>query len=1475
MKLQIIECLDYYYNNKSAIFIFGKIDEKDENGEYKTVTLITNDYDLEFYIKRPSWFKNTSKDSFLMDIINRYNEDNSSHKYHKDITLEDVEISLGHVYKNIRGYNKEFDEFIKFSFKKLNMMNRIKYYFKSIGERFKPIKININGRSNMFTPELFNSELNSLYHFFHVNDINSCGWLEVDVNTCYKNSGTYKRTKSNYEFYIENWKKSVKVINPGIFGNMKICSFDIECISDTGAFPVPENDKDYIIQIGMANCIYNKPELDKNYIVVLDTCDKFDEDTTVIVCKTEKELLLKWMRLMDETNPDILVGYNINGFDFNYIISRCEKYGIDKELYKYMSRLKEKGDKKFYKCKKYVKTAVSAGMGENKFITMDIPGRCIFDVSSYMRTFHHEKFDSYKLDHISEKLLGQKKDDVSPKQIFQFQKENSYKRGLIAKYCIQDCRLVNLLVQKLCIIENLFGMASTCYVNPNSLLIRGQSNKGFSLLSKKCMEYNYIIPFYKVNRDSNESYSGAFVLTAISGCHYFPVSCLDFSSLYPSCMISHNLCISSYLEEENIKEVPKEDQVVVNANIGFEDKDEKLHNFYKPKKLEDLGVIPKILIDLLNKRKECKKLMKKEKDQFKKNVLDGLQLAYKVTANSMYGLLGDRYSQFYKPQVAESVTATGRNMLIIAQDKVREHYPGSRIIYGDSITSDSPLLLKNKNTNNIEIKQIDELFNIDDNKSRYEGLKLKDTIESNRREKEKNTANNYQIWTSEGWSDIKYVIRHKCNKKIYGINTHTGYVNVTEDHSLMNENKEKIKPTDCNIGTKLFQKYLNEFNKNNDTFIEEIDLRNDINKYIWNDCNFYKCNKCEKYYNSKYYYWCEKYSKRNQKNYYKRELKCKLCRSNKNIFKLSNKILYKQQYKLTKDEAFVFGFFNRVGSCEKYNTKSGIKYTWTLNNNNLERLNNLKNILEKVEGFKFKILDTLKSSGVYKLVQFSENSKYMVEKYRKMFYNKDKYKIIPTCILNGNEEIKKSFLKGYYEADGSKTGQYNINKQLELTIKGQIGTAQFTYLLKSLGYNVNVCRYKTRHNIFRLRTFSYNRNELNAIKFMEDKTEHYKNQYVYDIEIVDKHHNFQGGIGDIIVFNTDSVFVSFKIKDHDKKCLFNKCNEEKRQKLYHKLKEKLIKKYGEDEYTINLKMLMFDNKKYKECECGEMEDLLSKEALQYSIDISLKAEKLIKEKYLQSPHGLIHPHNLEYEKTYLPYILLTKKRYIGYKYEFNTKDFKLDYKGLALKRRNYCKWVKMIYKEIVEKLLHKHDTNELFIYLKNILIDTLNNKYPVEDFKITKTIKSITSYKNIQVKEYKNVKGKTVSISSYNELQNDEDKRIIQSKSHIMLNELIRMKDPGEAYNINERIPYCFIVPKEKVRKGDLQYKFINTPKYIVQDDYNINYQMYIDKQLLKPLSDLFNLRDVKNEFVNYMKVFSKMSELKSNGYSNILELYE
>jgi DNA polymerase elongation subunit (family B) len=322
----------------------------------------------------------------------------------------------------------------------------------------------------------------------------------------------------------------------------------------------------------------------------------------------------------------------------------------------------------------------------------------------------------------------QAKDDIKPNDIFRLQKGTASDRAIIGKYCIKDCELVNILIAKLDIITNNIAMANVCSVPLNYIFVRGQGIKIFSLVAKKCRKKGYIIPVIQrpwrskeeqqeLDDNKKAAYEGAYVFEPKAGVYFEPITVLDFKSLYPSAMIGRNLSHEKILfngENDNLPNTVYHDIIYDNTQcdnhhctthhcINVDCKIEhpiitcnisdckeihcKTHcqfsqEFKDGKQV--LGIIPEILDDLLNAREYAKQLMKKEKDVFKQNIFNGLQLAYKITANSLYGQTGSEVSQIALKHIAACTTATGKELLRFSQTKIEQKYKGADVIYGDT-----------------------------------------------------------------------------------------------------------------------------------------------------------------------------------------------------------------------------------------------------------------------------------------------------------------------------------------------------------------------------------------------------------------------------------------------------------------------------------------------------------------------------------------------------------------------------------------------------------------------------------------------------------------------------------------------------------------------------------------------------------------------------------------------------------------------
>jgi DNA polymerase elongation subunit (family B) len=279
-------------------------------------------------------------------------------------------------------------------------------------------------------------------------------------------------------------------------------------------------------------------------------------------------------------------------------------------------------------------------------------------------------FDKYKIS------WCQAKDDVTPQDIFRLQEGTSADRSIVAKYCLQDCILVNKLLEKLQVVSNNVAMSNVCSVPLQYIFMRGQGIKIFSLVAKKCKEKNHVIPVIKKKwvdpklpvvhdtEEDPEGFEGATVLKPVKGVHYAPIAVLDYASLYPSSMIHRNISHECLVIDSQYGDLPEYDYY----DITFYNNDgSPTICKYAKKKNGELGIIPEILNDLLTARKNTRAKIETETDPFKRQVLDGLQLAFKMTANSLYGQTGASTSAIYLRDIAASTTATGREMLNCAR----------------------------------------------------------------------------------------------------------------------------------------------------------------------------------------------------------------------------------------------------------------------------------------------------------------------------------------------------------------------------------------------------------------------------------------------------------------------------------------------------------------------------------------------------------------------------------------------------------------------------------------------------------------------------------------------------------------------------------------------------------------------------------------------------------------------------------------
>ena len=491
---------------------------------------------------------------------------------------------------------------------------------------------------------------------------------------------------------------------------------------------LPKLQGDAIIQIGTTVHRYGSDEIIYRHIHTLKSCDRID-NVHVSCYENEGMMLQAWKGLIQQLDPDILTGYNIFGFDMPYLWDRAQELGLT-QFGVGFGRLSERN------CQLLEQKLASSALGENFMYYLDIDGVVSIDMYKVMQRDH--KLDSYKLDYVAQMFLGDHKNDLSPNEIFSKYLGTSADRKVIAEYCIQDCALVNRIFHKLKVLENNAGMGNVCSVPLSYLFMRGQGIKIFSLVANECRKNNFVIPVLSNWRDDNEKidevgYEGAIVLPPKEGMYLDDyIVTLDFASLYPSSMIERNLSHDCYVYDPKYDNLPGIDYKTITYDIYEGTGDEKTRIGEQVCKFVQLpngekGIIPRILMMLLKQRKLTRKKMEYEtlttkdgsysglikenetvyivqdvekntsisiaKDivlerkatynPFEQAVLDAMQLAYKVTANSLYGQIGSRTSQIYLKDIAACTTATGRERIMHAKEFVENTY-GTDVIYGDT-----------------------------------------------------------------------------------------------------------------------------------------------------------------------------------------------------------------------------------------------------------------------------------------------------------------------------------------------------------------------------------------------------------------------------------------------------------------------------------------------------------------------------------------------------------------------------------------------------------------------------------------------------------------------------------------------------------------------------------------------------------------------------------------------------------------------
>jgi len=517
--------------------------------------------------------------------------------------------------------------------------------------------------------KIYESNLDPVLRLMHRTGIQSTGWLDTG-DDC--EPGHVANT--DIDLTCKNWRNLKPVDDPET-APFVVASVDIECNSSTGKFPDADIEGDACFQIAISLCKFGSDEpYDKTCLCYKKT-DSHLDGCNIVSFDTEREMLEAFQRYLHEKDVDIITGWNIFGFDLEYLMKRAI---ITRCNLKFFQLSKLRG----HNCELKLKKLSSSALGDNDLKLVSMPGRFIFDLFHEVKKGY--KLDSYKLDNVSKLYLGDNKIDMPAKEMFARYKEGDpVKLREVAEYCIKDTLLPHRLLSKLCILINLLEMAKATWVPLCYLVERGQQIKVFSQLTKKAREMGFMVPTIQYGQLGDQGYEGATVLEAQKGAYYKPITALDFEGLYPSIMMAHNLCYSSLVMDPKYENVPGVEyetfEIPVPSKVEGQPPTKRVCKFAQ-------GVptlLPSILLELKQFRKQAKKDMAASKGALKA-MYNGKQLAYKISMNSVYGFTGASKGMLPCVNIASTVTTKGRSMIDETKEYVEKNFPGAKVRYGDT-----------------------------------------------------------------------------------------------------------------------------------------------------------------------------------------------------------------------------------------------------------------------------------------------------------------------------------------------------------------------------------------------------------------------------------------------------------------------------------------------------------------------------------------------------------------------------------------------------------------------------------------------------------------------------------------------------------------------------------------------------------------------------------------------------------------------
>ena len=357
---------------------------------------------------------------------------------------------------------------------------------------------------------------------------------------------------------------------------------------------------------------------------------------TRILKGEEKQIIEQFVKVVEELDPDIVSGYNIDGYDLPVLVERGKAHKID-EL-----RLGRNHEGFFH-------------LGE-RFWRVD--GRIITDVWWAVKAERLSlRMKQETLDYVAKQLLGEGKHELERRKI---DEEWERDQDKVIRYCINDAELSLKILERVRRIEKTLDLAAVGKLPLEDVLHGRTSNLIDSILIRAADRARVAVPMMKMRGGRVEQIEGGYVHSLQPGLYEWVIS-LDFRAMYPSLIIENNICFTT---------VHPQGTVVSPTGARFLAADAKK------------GLLPAILTNLMRDRQDVQQKMRDASEQQMKEFYDGLQAAIKVLMNAFYGVLASSFYRFNDPKVGASITAFARSTVqgIIGELEKEE----VKVVYADT-----------------------------------------------------------------------------------------------------------------------------------------------------------------------------------------------------------------------------------------------------------------------------------------------------------------------------------------------------------------------------------------------------------------------------------------------------------------------------------------------------------------------------------------------------------------------------------------------------------------------------------------------------------------------------------------------------------------------------------------------------------------------------------------------------------------------